>query len=200
MVPNKWVCALGGAAGRSVALRERRVCAGSPPPNSAFNRDRCYRGFLPPLPQAGQCLIYGYKGSSASFHKPQPRPRGLVGNLLKWLGAISRFLNNYKILIAVGSSLETKCFAFETCTQALSDMCITTILFKWQQAVCGKLFNMVFASITNNKHNLNFIRVLVYGYSWRRAREDNARRQAWSQLFLGDSKYVVLALLRVDGY
>ena len=56
------VCA-GGAAGRSVALRELRVCAGSPPPNSAFNRDRCYRGFLPPLPRAGQCLTNGYKGS-----------------------------------------------------------------------------------------------------------------------------------------
>ena len=68
-------------------------------------------------------------------HNPQPRPRRLVGDLLKWLGAISRFLNNYKILIAMESSLETKCFAFETCTQALSDMCITTILFKWQQAV-----------------------------------------------------------------
>ena len=39
---------------------ERRGCAGSPPLNSAFNRDRSYRGFLPPLPQAGQCLIYGY--------------------------------------------------------------------------------------------------------------------------------------------
>ena len=32
LVPNEWVCALGGGgAGRSVALRERRVCAGSPP-------------------------------------------------------------------------------------------------------------------------------------------------------------------------
>ena len=46
----------------------------------------------------------------------------------------------------------------------------------------------------------NFLRVLVYEYSWRRAREDYARRQAWSQLSLGDGKYVVLALLRVDGY
>ena len=103
-------------------------------------------------------------------------------------------------MIAIESPLETKRFAFETCTQALSDMCITTILFKWQQAVCGNLFNMFLGSITSKKHNLNFLRVLVYGYSWRRAREDNARRQAWSQLFLGDGKYVVLALLRVDGY
>ena len=30
--------------------------------------------------------------------------------------------------------------------------------------------------------------------------EDYARRQAWSQLFLGDGKYVVLSLLRVDDY
>ena len=55
-----------------------------------------------------------------------------------------------------------------------------------------------FDSKTNNKQNYNFLRVLVYEYSWRRAREDYARRQAWSQLFLGDGKYVVLALLRVD--
>ena len=54
--------------------------------------------------------------------------------------------------------------------------------------------------MANKKHNLNYLRILVYGYSWRRAREDNARRQAWSQLFLGDGKYVVLALLRVDGH
>ena len=129
-----------------------------------------------------------------------PRPLGFVADLLKWLGAISRFLNIYTILIAIEAPLETKRFAFETCTQALSNMCITTILFKWQQAVCGNLFNMFIDSITSKKNDLNFPRVLVYEYSWRRAHEDNARRQAWSQLFLGDGKYVVLALLRVDGY
>ena len=52
--------------------------------------------------------------------------------------------------------------------------------------------------MTSKKHNLNFLRVLVYENSWRRAHEDNARRQAWSQLFLGDGKYVVLALLTRD--
>ena len=60
---------------------------------------------------------------------------GFVADLLKWLGAISRFLNIYTILIAMESPLATERFAFETCTQAPSDMCITTILFKWQQAV-----------------------------------------------------------------
>ena len=62
----------------------------------------------------------------------QPRLLALVADLLKWLGAILRFLNNYTILIAVDSPLATERFAFETCTQAPSDMCITTILFKWQ--------------------------------------------------------------------
>ena len=67
--------------------------------------------------------------------------------------------------------------------------------------MCGNLSNVFIASKFNKKHNLNFLRVLVYEYSWRRAREDNnARREAWSQLFLGDGKYVVLALLRVEGY
>ena len=66
--------------------------------------------------------------------------------------------------------------------------------------MCGNLSNVFIASKFNKKHNLNFLQVLVYEYSWRRAREDNARRKAWSQLFLGDGKYVVLALLRVDGY
>ena len=58
----------GGGRGRSVALRERRVYADSPPLNSAANRDRSYRGFLPPLPQAGQCLTYGYKGAVIFGH------------------------------------------------------------------------------------------------------------------------------------
>ena len=30
--------------------------------------------------------------------------------------------------------------------------------------------------------------------------QDYARRQAWSQLFLDDGKYAVLAVLRVDGH
>ena len=98
------------------------------------------------------------------------------------------------------SPRETKRFSFEACTQALSEMCITTILFKWQQAVCGILFDVIFASFNNKKHNLSSLLVLVYEYSRRRAPEDYARRQAWSQLFLGDGKYVVLALLRVDGH
>ena len=67
--------------------------------------------------------------------QPTTTPAGLVADLLKWLGAISRFLNNYTILIVMDSPLATERFAFETCTQAPSDMCITTILFKWQQAV-----------------------------------------------------------------
>ena len=68
-------------------------------------------------------------------HNPQPRLLALVADLLKWLGEISRFLNNYTILIVMDSPLATERFAFEACTQAPSDMCITTILFKWQQAV-----------------------------------------------------------------
>ena len=95
------------------------------------------------------------------------------------------------------SSLETKRFAFETCTQALSNMCITTILFKWQQAA-AYLIEYATSIPKPIIKNFNFLRILVYEYSWRRAREDNARRHAWSQLFLGDGKYVVLALLRID--
>ena len=73
LVPDKWVCALGGPRDAPL-LSERRVCAGSLPLNSAFNRDRFYRGFLPPLPKAGKCLTYGYKGS-ASFN---PGVKGVV--------------------------------------------------------------------------------------------------------------------------
>ena len=68
------------------------------------------------------------------------------------------------------------------------------------KATCTSQPTILMSSQTNKKHNYNFPRVLIYEYSWRRAHEDNARRQAWSQLFLGDGKYVVLALLRVDGH
>ena len=81
----------------------------------------------------------------------------------------------------------------------LGGMCITTILFKWQHAV-GKIISYSIYILGLKRQNSNFLRILVYEYSWRRAREDNARRQAWSQLFLGDGKYVVVVLLRVDGH
>ena len=82
-----------------------------------------------PGAQAACCLLrVAYRPAET---QPTTTPLGFVADLLKWLGAISRFLNIYTILITIESPLETKRFAFETCTQALSDMCITTILFKY---------------------------------------------------------------------
>ena len=68
LVPNEWVCALGGPRDPPLLSASAGSARAPPPLNSAFNRDRCYRGFLPPLPQAGrmfnlwlqgQCLSYG---------------------------------------------------------------------------------------------------------------------------------------------
>ena len=76
--------------------------------------------------------IFNGSTKTPAWTQPTTTPAGLVADLLKWLGAISRFLNNYTISIVMDSPLATGRFAFETCTQAPSDMCITTILFKWQ--------------------------------------------------------------------
>ena len=98
-------------------------------------------------------------------HNPQPRLLALVADLLKLLGAISRCLNIYKILMAMESPLSTERFAFETCTQAPSDMCITTILFKWHQAVvglieCGFSFRSLITNEIPTSHGFS-LRVFV---------------------------------------
>ena len=114
----------------------------------------------------------------ASFSQPTTTtPAGLVADLLKWLGAISRFLNNYTISIVMDSPLATGRFAFETCTQAPSDMCITTILFKWQQAVVELIQCVIsFRKLIKIKLQLSTdsrLRVFVAEGS-----QDYARRQA----------------------
>ena len=92
------------------------------------------------------------RASRPGISQPTTTLLGFVADLLKWLGAISRFLNIYTILIAMESPLATERFAFETCTQAPSDMCITTILFKWQQAVVELIqFVMYFRRPITNK-------------------------------------------------
>ena len=119
----------------------------------------------------------GGRGRGGKLAQPTTTPAGLVADLLKWLGAISRFLNNYTILIVMDSPLATGRFAFETCTQAPSDMCITTILFKWQQAVV-ELIQCVISFLKLIKIKLQLstdsrLRVFVAEGS-----QDYARRQA----------------------
>ena len=65
LVPSKWVCAPGGPRDAPLLIVSAGSARTPPQKNSVSNRDRSNRGFLPPLPQAGQCLIYGYKGSAS---------------------------------------------------------------------------------------------------------------------------------------